>query len=59
MQNKCTDDPVLRYIYKKGPETIGNGHASKMHPKDKVRAHLPASQRKEGLGECHLGPAEP
>jgi len=27
-----------------------------MHPRDKVRAHLPASQRKEGLGECHLGP---
>ena len=35
------------------------GTTSKMHPRDKVRAHLPASQRKEGLGECRLGPADP
>ena len=35
------------------------GVPSKMHPRDKVRAHLPASQRKEGLGECHLGSTDP
>ena len=35
------------------------GVPSKVHPRDKVRAHLPASQRKEGLGECRLGLANP
>ena len=35
------------------------GVPRKMHPRDKTRAHLSASQRKMGLGECHLGPAEP
>ena len=32
---------------------------SKMHPRDKVRAHLPASQRKEDPGEGHQGSADP
>ena len=35
------------------------GVTSKMHTRDKTRAHLPASQRKMGLGERHLGSAEP
>ena len=35
------------------------GVPSKMHPRDKVRAHLPASQRKKGLGEYHLEAADP
>ena len=39
------------------PEEMGM--TSKMLPMDMVRAHLPASQRKEGLGECRLGPADP
>ena len=35
------------------------GVPSKMHPRDKTRAHLSASQRKMGLGGRHLGPAKP
>ena len=35
------------------------GVPSKMHPRDKVTAHLPASQRKEDTGECPQGSAEP
>ena len=58
-RTKCIDDTVLRFTYKKGPQTRGNGVPSNMHPRDKTRAHLSASQRKMGLGECHLGPAEP
>ena len=30
-----------------------------MHPRDKVRAHLQTSQRKEDPGECHQGSADP
>jgi len=30
----CHNDPVLRYIYKKGPETIGNGQDKQDSPKD-------------------------
>ena len=35
------------------------GVPSKMHPKIKTRAHLSVAQRKAGLGECHLGSADP
>ena len=35
------------------------GVPSKMHPRDKTWAHLSASQRNMGLGERHVGPAEP
>ena len=34
------------------------GTTSKMHPRIKTRAHLPASQRKEDPGECHQGSAD-
>ena len=35
------------------------GVPSKMHPMDKTRAHMSASQRKMGLGGRHQGPVEP
>ena len=35
------------------------GTTSKMHPRIKTRAHLLADQRKAGLGERHLGSADP
>ena len=40
----------------KPEETGGPRH---MHPRDKIKTHLSASQTKEGLGECHLGAADP
>ena len=30
-----------------------------MHPRDKIKTHMSASQMKKGLGECHLGAADP
>ena len=35
------------------------GTTRKMHPMIKTRAHLSAVQWKAGLGECHLGSANP
>ena len=35
------------------------GRPRHMHPRDKIKTHLSASQTKEGLGECHLGAADP
>ena len=35
------------------------GTTRKMHPRIKTRAHLSADQRKTGLGERHLGSADP
>lgn len=35
------------------------GAPSQERPRHKVRAHLSASQRKVGLGECHLSLADP
>ena len=46
-------------LIKRAHKPQETGMPSKMHPRDKVRAHLPASQRNEGLGECRLGPADP
>ena len=40
----------------KPEETGGPRH---MHPRDKIKTHLSASQTKEDLGECHLGAADP
>ena len=35
------------------------GVPSKMHPRINTRAHLSVVQMKAGLGECHLGSADP
>ena len=40
----------------KPEETGGPRH---IHPRDKTKTHMSASQRKKGLGEYHLGAADP
>ena len=40
----------------KPEETGGPRH---MHPRDKIKTHLSASQTEEVLGELHLGAADP
>ena len=42
-------------LRRRAPKPNEMGVPSKMHPRDKVRAHLPASQRKEGLGGAIWG----
>ena len=59
MHKKSTEDRCLRFTYKRAHKPEETGVPSKMHPMDKTRAHLSASQRKIGLGGRHLGPAEP
>ena len=58
-RRKCTDDPVLRLLTIRAHKPLEMGASRHMHQRDKARIHLSASQRKEGLGECHLGPADP
>jgi hypothetical protein len=46
-------------LTKRAHKPYETGAPRHMHPWDKTRTHLTASQRKEGLGECHLGLADP